>query len=108
MNLVKWGNPNSSRTSKLGKFGFWLGLFLFIKVCVEGLIDGASGFWRLDMRERVVRERFGSGLVASSMFLVLENSSSSKNRPSQLTKYGILDFSSSSSSYLSSFACSIW
>ncbi|KAH6761788.1 hypothetical protein C2S52_019221 [Perilla frutescens var. hirtella] len=91
VNLVKWGEPNSSsRIRKLGKFGLWLGLFLFIKVAVEDLIyGGTTGLWSLDMRERGMREKFGSGLVVTSMFLVLENSSISKNHPSHLTKYGM-------------------
>ncbi|XP_057768468.1 uncharacterized protein LOC130988602 [Salvia miltiorrhiza] len=80
VNVLKWSEPNSSRIRKLAKFGLCLGIFLFIKVGAEDLIHG---FWRLDMRERVVREKFGSGLVVSSMFLVLDNP------PSQLTKYGM-------------------
>ncbi|KAL8546228.1 hypothetical protein ACS0TY_006078 [Phlomoides rotata] len=73
----------------MGKFALWLGLLLFIKVAVEDLINGAAaaGFWSLDMRERVVREKFGSGLVVTSMFLV--SSSDPNHHPTRLTKYGM-------------------
>lgn len=39
----------------------WVGIFLFIKLVLE------DGFWSLDLRDRVVREKVGSGLVISSM-----------------------------------------
>ncbi|KAL8546227.1 hypothetical protein ACS0TY_006078 [Phlomoides rotata] len=73
----------------MGKFALWLGLLLFIKVAVEDLINGAAaaGFWSLDMRERVVREKFGSGLVVTSMFLV--SSSDPNHHPTRLTKYDV-------------------
>lgn len=46
-----------------------VGLFLFFKVVMEGYGDNTAGFWSLDMRERVVREKLGSFLVVTSMFL---------------------------------------
>lgn len=42
---------------------------------MEGYRHKIAGFWSLDMRERVVREKFGSGLVVFSMFLHLEATS---------------------------------
>lgn len=74
VNLLKFCKPNSPRIRKVAKFGLCLGVFLFIKVWAEDLIHGICGIWCMDMRERVVRERFGSGLVVSSMFLVKNNS----------------------------------
>ncbi|XP_073286056.1 uncharacterized protein [Primulina huaijiensis] len=78
----------SSRIRKLAKIAFWLGGFLFLKVVTEDFLDGIAGFWSLDMRERVVREKFGSGLVICSMFLQLEYSCF-PNYPSKLPKYGM-------------------
>ncbi|PIN19609.1 hypothetical protein CDL12_07711 [Handroanthus impetiginosus] len=71
----------------MAKFAFWLGLFLFFKVAIEGFVRGTEGIWSLDMQERIVREKFGSELVIISMFLLLENSSN-PNHPTHLTKYG--------------------
>lgn len=47
---------------------------LFLKVAMEGYAQGTAGVWSLDMRERVVREKLGSGLVIVSMLLHLEPS----------------------------------
>ncbi|KAI3462799.1 hypothetical protein Pfo_019462 [Paulownia fortunei] len=88
VNLVNWAKANS-RIRKMAKFGFWLGVFLFIKVSIEDYLHGTAGFWSLDMRERIVREKFGSGLVISSMFLLLENSSNTNHHPTLVTKYGM-------------------
>ncbi|KAK6152673.1 hypothetical protein DH2020_012312 [Rehmannia glutinosa] len=88
VNLVNWSKPNS-RMRKLAKFAFWLGLFLFIKVSIEDFVKGTDGFWSTDMKERIVREKFGSGLVIISMFLFLQNSSNSNSHPTQVTKYGM-------------------
>ncbi|KAL0380927.1 UNVERIFIED_CONTAM: hypothetical protein Sangu_0157000 [Sesamum angustifolium] len=90
VNLVNWEKPPDSRTRKTGRFAFWLGVLLFVKVSIEGFVDGRDGFWSLDMRDRVVREKFGSGLVVISMFLYLDTSSNS-DHPTRLrlAKYGM-------------------
>ncbi|KAL3525758.1 hypothetical protein ACH5RR_014130 [Cinchona calisaya] len=85
------------RLRTLAKFSLWLGVFLFIKVAVEGALKGmVAGFWSLDMRERIVREKLGSGLVIGSMFLHLQKKPSSRHQPNgqetevaKLTKYGM-------------------
>ncbi|KAG8367028.1 hypothetical protein BUALT_Bualt16G0029800 [Buddleja alternifolia] len=89
VNLVNWAKAISSRSiRKLAKFGFWIGVSLFIKVTIESLLHGRDKFWSIDMRDRIVRERFGSGLVICSMFLHLD-SSSDPNHPTRVTKYGV-------------------
>ena len=64
-----------------------LGVALFIKVVVEGYVYGAAGLLSLDMRERVVREKLGSGLVAFSMLLHLETSPSTSGKKPKLRSY---------------------
>ncbi|CAD5173319.1 unnamed protein product [Musa acuminata subsp. malaccensis] len=54
------------------------GILLLVKVIVEGYVEGVAGLWSLNMRERVVREKLGSGLVVMSMFLHLKASHASK------------------------------
>ncbi|KAL0461507.1 UNVERIFIED_CONTAM: hypothetical protein Slati_0038300 [Sesamum latifolium] len=90
VNLVNWEIPQDSRTRKTGRFGFWVGVLLFVKVSIQGFVDGREGFWWMDMRYRVVREKFGSGLVVISMFLYLDTSSNS-DHPTRLrlAKYGM-------------------
>ncbi|KZV53181.1 hypothetical protein F511_29911 [Dorcoceras hygrometricum] len=83
VNLVEM----NSRIRKLAKIAFWLGAFLFVKVVMEDCLNGIVGIWSLDMRERVVREKFGSGLVICSMFLQLEYSCY-PDYPSRLPRYG--------------------
>lgn len=61
---------------KMGKMALLLGLSLFFKVVVEDHKRRIAGFWPFDLRERVVREKFGSGLVVGSMLLHLTASSS--------------------------------
>ncbi|GER51363.1 phosphopantetheine-protein transferase domain [Striga asiatica] len=80
-------NPNS-RMIRTAKFDLCLGIFLFMKVSFEDFVKGSkfAGFWSLNMRERSVREKFGSGLVISSMFLLLQIPNT---RPTLLTKYGM-------------------
>ncbi|KAK1292632.1 hypothetical protein QJS10_CPB17g02584 [Acorus calamus] len=48
------------------------------KVVVEDYVGGLAGFWSLDMSERVVREKLGSGLVVASMCLQLKASALAK------------------------------
>lgn len=71
----------------MAKFAFWFGLLLFVKVVMEELGNGIAGFWSIDMRERVVREKLGSWLVVISMFLFLE-SSSHPEHTTRVAKYG--------------------
>ncbi|KAF5752943.1 hypothetical protein HS088_TW01G00861 [Tripterygium wilfordii] len=82
VNLVNWVFLFNSTIRQIAKLALWLGLFLFVKVVIEGFVSGAAGFWSLDLSERVVREKIGSGLVVTSMILHLEASSSeAKLRP---------------------------
>ncbi|KAF6174332.1 hypothetical protein GIB67_040825 [Kingdonia uniflora] len=68
-----------STRRKLAKFGFCVGLFLFFKVMIEQYYYVGSEFWSLDLNERIVREKLGSGIVVISMFLHLQSSSSSSS-----------------------------
>lgn len=65
----------------LAKFTLWIGLLLFVKVVFEDRLRNkeVSGFWSVDMRERVVREKIGSGLVIGSMALQLKNPKPANN-----------------------------
>lgn len=54
-------------------------MFLFIKVAVEDFVYGIAGFWSLDLKEKVVREKFGSGFVVNSMYLQLQAASVQKD-----------------------------
>lgn len=54
------------------------GISLLIKVLVEAHLYGLCGFWSMDMRERVVREKIGSGLVAISMLCILITAAASQ------------------------------
>ncbi|XP_034682527.1 uncharacterized protein LOC117912147 isoform X1 [Vitis riparia] len=65
--------------SKIAKLALWLGVFLFIKVAVEDFVYGIAGFWSLDLKEKVVREKFGSGFVVNSMYLQLQAASVQKD-----------------------------
>ncbi|XP_030538553.2 uncharacterized protein LOC115746779 [Rhodamnia argentea] len=78
VNLTSMVFATSKMIPRIGKPALWLGMFLFAKVAVEGYRHQIAGFWSLDMRERVVREKFGSGLVVFSMFLHLEAASKKK------------------------------
>ncbi|KAL2499760.1 hypothetical protein Adt_25310 [Abeliophyllum distichum] len=71
VNLVN-GMKTEKNMRKMAQFALWLGVLLFFKVIIEHFVNGIAGFWSFDMRERVVREKFGSGLVIGSMFLQLE------------------------------------
>ncbi|KAM7506940.1 hypothetical protein LguiA_017393 [Lonicera macranthoides] len=75
-------------TKQVPKFGLWLGILLFIKVVLEDLLHGISGFWSLNLRDRVVREKFGSGLVISCMLLHLQVSS--KTKAANYVQYGMI------------------
>lgn len=67
---------SSKAIKHVAEGALWLGIFLFIRVIAEStLVDGVSGFWSLDLSERVIREKIGSGLVIISMILQLTASS---------------------------------
>ncbi|PKI42756.1 hypothetical protein CRG98_036884 [Punica granatum] len=91
VNLANPTAPDGSLMRKMAKLALVLGLFLFFKVVVEDGKHGIAGFWSLDMRERVVREKFGSGLVVSSMFLHLQASSPPhpNRRVARFVEYGM-------------------
>ncbi|KAL3378525.1 hypothetical protein AABB24_004445 [Solanum stoloniferum] len=60
--------------TKIAKITLLMGTILFLKVVIEDIWfhQGISGIWSFDMRERVVREKIGSGLVILSMSLLLQ------------------------------------
>ncbi|KAK6798493.1 hypothetical protein RDI58_006196 [Solanum bulbocastanum] len=68
--------------TKIGKITLLMGTILFLKVVIEDVWfhQGISGIWSFDMRERVVREKIGSGLVILSMSLLLQ-----KENPNNIT-----------------------
>lgn len=74
VNLVN-GYFFSKTMGIFAKLTLSLGNFLFIKVVLEDHLKGVAGFWSGDMRKKLVREKIGSGLVVTSMFLQLEASS---------------------------------
>ncbi|EXB77861.1 hypothetical protein L484_009157 [Morus notabilis] len=67
---------SSKPIKNLAEATLFLGNFLFIKVVVEDFRSGISGFWSLNLSERVTREKIGSGLVIISMALQLLRSNS--------------------------------
>ncbi|KAL6521639.1 hypothetical protein OROGR_018208 [Orobanche gracilis] len=85
VNLVSWGENPTSRVRKMARFALCLGLFLFVKVVMEEGMMMMTGFWSSNMRERNVREKFGSGLVITSMLLLLLQNSNP--HPTPITKY---------------------
>ncbi|XP_031107602.1 transmembrane protein 220 [Ipomoea triloba] len=78
------GASNLMAVRKLAKCTFWLGIIVFIKLGILDLQNGIVGLWSMDMRERAVREKLGSGLVIISMCLHLR-----KSTPKNLD-YGML------------------
>ncbi|XP_052195627.1 uncharacterized protein LOC127803444 [Diospyros lotus] len=77
VNLVNGASMYINQMRQIARLTLWLGGFLLIKPLIEDFVKGIAGFWSLDMRERVVRERFGSGLAVASMSLQLKASSMS-------------------------------
>ncbi|XP_009776606.1 uncharacterized protein LOC107813525 [Nicotiana tabacum] len=69
VNMVN-GVPKVTKTAKIALL---MGIILFLKVVIEDVRfhQGITGLWSFDMRERVVREKLGSGLVILSMSLQL-------------------------------------
>lgn len=78
VNMVN-GVPKVTKTAKIALL---MGIILFLKVVIEDVRfhQGITGLWSFDMRERLVREKLGSGLVILSMSLQLLKSDT--NNPS--------------------------
>ncbi|XP_041001532.1 transmembrane protein 220 [Juglans microcarpa x Juglans regia] len=75
INMVNWAIPLRTTTIRhIARLSLLLGIFLFIKVVTEDFVNGKAGFWSLDLSQRVVREKTGSGLVVISLILQLEAS----------------------------------
>ncbi|XP_050205055.1 uncharacterized protein LOC126655098 [Mercurialis annua] len=73
VNLVNWRISSETLIiRKIAKVTLWFGIILFLKVVIEDFAE----FWLLDVSERVVREKIGSGLVIISLILQLEASHS--------------------------------
>ncbi|KAJ4824230.1 hypothetical protein Tsubulata_022755 [Turnera subulata] len=69
---MNWSGSSKRIMRQIAKMTVLLGTFLFVKVVVEDFRSGKAGFWSLDLSERVMREKTGSGLVVVSMLLHLE------------------------------------
>lgn len=80
--------PSKKRTLNLvAQLTLVGGNLLFVKVVIEALISGGlSAFWSMDMRERVVREKAGSGLVVLSMLLHLKASTTTSTDETKFAK----------------------
>lgn len=76
---MNWAISPQKTIRQIAKVTLWLGIFLFFKVVIEDFVSGTAGLWSLDLSERVVREKTGSGLVVSTMILHLEASSEPKH-----------------------------
>ncbi|XP_022133255.1 transmembrane protein 220 [Momordica charantia] len=70
VNLPNWV-ISSETIGYVAKATLGLGIYLWVKVVAEDYVNGIAGFLSLDLSERVVREKTGSGLVMASMILVL-------------------------------------
>ncbi|KAK4367684.1 hypothetical protein RND71_011476 [Anisodus tanguticus] len=75
---------------KIAKIALRMGTILFLKVIIEDVIfhQGISGTWSFDMRERVVREKIGSGLVILSMSLLLQKGNPNNTTLSNHAEFG--------------------
>ncbi|KAK2657320.1 hypothetical protein Ddye_010372 [Dipteronia dyeriana] len=69
VNLVNWKISSKNISGYAAKVALLLGISLFLKVVIEDFVRGIAGFCSLDLMERVVREKIGSGLVVISMIL---------------------------------------
>lgn len=72
--MVNWAISSTTTIMHVARVSLLLGLFLFIKVVMEDFVNEIAGFWSLNLSERVVREKIGSGLVVISLILQLEAS----------------------------------
>ncbi|XP_074564117.1 uncharacterized protein LOC141820659 [Curcuma longa] len=76
VDLLYVGFAASRRLRQVASLVLCGGVLLLVKVVVEDYVGGGGcGLLSLDMRERVVREKLGSGLVVLSMSLQLKVSS---------------------------------
>ncbi|GMH25243.1 hypothetical protein Nepgr_027086 [Nepenthes gracilis] len=75
VNLMSCWTDSSEMVKRIGHGALLLALFLFTKVVVDEDLNRRDAFWSVDLRERAVREKFGSGLVFVSMILQLTASS---------------------------------
>ncbi|CAK9320332.1 unnamed protein product [Citrullus colocynthis] len=78
VNLLKW-DVFLEAMNQVGKATMGLGICMWMKVVAEDYMNGIAGFLSLDLSERVVREKTGSGLVVCSMILHLIAASSSSS-----------------------------
>ncbi|KAB1214625.1 hypothetical protein CJ030_MR5G002856 [Morella rubra] len=84
VNMVSWAISLRATIRRVARLSLLLGIFLFIKVVTEDIVNGIAGFRSLDLSERVVREKTGSGLVVMCSILQLEASALPKGpTPSQ-------------------------
>ncbi|OAY35377.1 uncharacterized protein LOC110627324 [Manihot esculenta] len=81
VNMLNWA-ISSNFIRKIAEVTLWLGIFLFFKVVMEDFVNETAGFWSLDLSERVVREKTGSGLVIFSLILQLQALSKLENSKS--------------------------
>ncbi|XP_050240822.1 uncharacterized protein LOC126689636 [Quercus robur] len=72
--MVNWAISSTTTIMHVARVSLLLGLFLFIKVVIEDFVNEIAGFWSLNLSERVVREKIGSGFVVISLILQLEAS----------------------------------
>lgn len=70
--MVSWAISFRATIRRVARLSLLLGIFLFIKVVTEDIVNGIAGFRSLDLSERVVREKTGSGLVVMCSILQLE------------------------------------
>ncbi|KAJ3697603.1 hypothetical protein LUZ61_001308 [Rhynchospora tenuis] len=81
---IPWKSKALTLVAQLTLVG---GNLLFVKVVIEALVSsGFSAFWSMDMRERVVREKVGSGLVVLSMLLHLKTSATTSTNQAKFSK----------------------
>ena len=77
---MNWAISSRTTICYAAIVALFLGALLFIKVVIEGFVSGIAGLCSLDLTERVVREKIGSGFVVISMILHLEAASENKQR----------------------------
>ncbi|XP_012079553.1 transmembrane protein 220 [Jatropha curcas] len=86
VNMVNRAISSKVIVRQIAKVTLWLAIVLFLKVVIEDFIRGKAGFFSLNLSERIVREKTGSGLVIISMILQLEASSKPRHEMSQKGK----------------------
>ncbi|TXG59555.1 hypothetical protein EZV62_014128 [Acer yangbiense] len=91
VNLLNWKISSKKITGYAVKIALLLGISMFVKVVIEDFVKGIAGFCSLNLMERVVREKIGSGLVVISMILHLKASSVQRKnkRLSRLIDFGM-------------------